>query len=155
MTGNKKLKAFALAGLFAAATAVGQPAAIAAPLVDQTIVGPIGGAEICVAGRCRTVEGIKNLHVSVDVTPGLLTAPVVTTGSAPGCTANINLAVFATAPALSGGSITPLVEFDRTDKNGAVIPGSHTVIGGTPVAVPPLSPMLPNPLLSVCAALLN
>jgi hypothetical protein len=126
-------------------------AASAAPLVDQTIDGPIGGAQVCVIESCfDEVQGVANLRIVVDVTPGTVAPPVLTTGSAPGCTANINVALFATTAALGAGSATVTVTYDRTDMNGNIL-GSET-LGGTPVVLPPVLGTT-VPLASVCATL--
>lgn len=143
-------------GLIATATVaiplLAPSAASAAPLVDRTIAGPIGGAQVCVIKSCfNEVQGVANLRIVVDVTPGTVAPPVLTTGSAPGCTANINVALFATTAALGAGSATVTVTYDRTDKNGNVV-GSET-LGGTPVVLPPVLGTT-VPLASVCATLL-
>lgn len=134
-----------------AALVLGQSTAFAAPLVDQTIAGPIGGAEVCAAGQCAEAEGISNVRIVVEQTGPTVTRPAIFTGSAPGCTANINVALFATSPGVGGASVTPTVTFDRTDKNGNVV-GSGSV-GGTAVLVPSV-PGMTVPVASVCATLL-
>lgn len=127
----------------------GSAPALAAPLVDVTVAGPVGGAEICVAGTCAPeVQGVANLRIVVDGGAPTVAPPSVSTGTAPGCTANVNRAVFVTTPGVSGVAVTPTVTFDQTDKNGNVV-GSRT-LGGTPVPLPAL-PGLIIPLVSVCA----
>ncbi len=145
---------FAVAGVVASSVALLQGPALAdTTLVDQTIPGPIGGAQVCVLGtNCATTQGIANVHVLVTVQgAGLLTPPALTPGSAPGCTTNVNLALFVTTPGVSG-TLHTAVSFVRTDKNGNVIPGSETTItSDVPVTTPP---SLTLPLASVCATIL-
>jgi len=124
--------------------------AYAAPLVDRTIAGPIGGAQICVAGVCAPeVQGIANIRILVDQT-GTLTPPAITTGTVAGCTANLNISVNATSVGVVGASVTPTVTFDRTDRNGNVV--SSQTLGGLPVALPNAAGQMVQ-LISVCAAL--
>jgi len=143
----------AAAGLaLLAGVAATQSPVLADPLVDVTVAGPVGGAEICVLANCAPeVLGVANLRVVVDAGSPAATPPAVTMGLAPGCTANVNKAVFVTTPGVVGITITPTVTFDRTDKNGNVV-GSET-LGGTPVPLPPV-PGVTLPLFSICATVL-
>lgn len=81
--------------------------------------------------------------------PGL-TLPLLSLGTAPSCTANVNLAVFMTTLG-ADGTLHTVIEYDRTDMNGNVIPGSHETIAND------ISATLGSqtiPLVSICATIL-
>lgn len=124
-------------------------------LVDETISQPIGGAEICAVEKCLPeLEGVKNVHLKATYTGSGVTEPTLTQVSAPGCTANVNVAYRLTTGSAGPGVVTVLVEFDRTDKNGNVIPGSHHSLTAK-VAVPGTTSKTVDPLVSVCGTALN
>ncbi len=113
-------------------------------LIDVMVPGPVSGAQICISlvPGCIEVQGVANLHVMASVNLTSPTVPLITPAHAPGCAARVHIGVTIT-PGLASGSVTVLVEFDRTDPNGNVVPGSHTTIaesmpftaGGPPVTV--------------------
>ncbi len=149
---RKCLKPAVAALVMVAGVAAGQSPALADTLVDLTIAGPIGGAQVCVVTACPPeVLGVANVRIVVTTGTLTLTPPVVTVGSAPGCTANVNKAVFVTTPGVAGAAVTVTVTFDQTDKNGNVV--ASRTIGPIPVLLPPV-PGLTIPLASVCASLL-
>lgn len=133
--------------------ATGTAAAAPTTLVDQTIDKKLGGAQVCVVEKCLPeVQGITNVHLKATFDGPAVSRPAVEQVSAPGCTANVNLAYkLTTAGAGPGGTLTALVEFDRTDKNGNVIPGSHNVVRTTVVIVAGAPAKTINPLVSLCA----
>lgn len=141
----------------AAATAVSvlllqAPALADTTLIDQTLPGPLGGAQVCALAYCLApVDGITNVRItSVLQGAGVTSPPSLRTGSAPGCTANINVALFIATPGV-GGTLHTAIEFDRTNMNGNVIPGSHEVIAKD-IAVAAASQSVP--LASICATTL-
>ncbi len=120
-------------------------------LADVTLPYPLGGAEVCVVGSCvPPVDGITNVHFSAVLQGAGVTMPALTTGSAPGCTANVNIAVFLKTLGVDG-TLRTTVEFDRTDMNGNVIAGSHEVITKN-ISLGLASQTIP--LASVCATIL-
>jgi hypothetical protein len=127
------------------------PASADTTLADVTLPFALGGAQVCVVGSCApAIDGITNVHFYAVMRGSGVTLPLLTAGTAPGCTANLNLAVFMTTLGIAG-TVHTVVEFDRTDMNGNVIPGSHQVIAKD------VSTTLANqslPLASVCATLL-
>jgi hypothetical protein len=137
------LVAAALAGSVVLAPGLAS-AATGNALIDVTVAGPVGGSQTCIspAPGCVEVQGVANLHVVASVSLTSPTGPLITPAHAPGCTASINIGATIT-PVLASGTVTVLVEFDRTDPRGHVIPGSHTTIsdsmpfsaGGPPVTV--------------------
>jgi hypothetical protein len=132
--------------------AIQTPALADTTLVDQTLPGPIGGAQLCVAGACLPpVDGVRNVRVRVVARGTGIVPPLVVPGSAPGCTANVNLALRVLTP---GIGLTPhaTLSFDRSDRNGAVVPGSHQVVeGDVPVSLSTIG----IPVASICAAVLG
>ena len=127
------------------------PASADTTLADVTFPFPLGGAQVCVVGACApAIDGITNVHLYASMRGSGVTLPAFTIGGAPGCTANVNLAVFMTTPGIDG-TLHTVVEFDRTDMNGNVIPGSHEII------VNDVSAALASqsiPLVSICARIL-
>jgi hypothetical protein len=103
-------------------------------IIDQTVAGPVGGARICADTTCQDVQGIANLHVKSALNTTSLTPPAVTTSTQPGCTANIDIQVNVTTVGITG-TLDTTVEFDRTDRNGHVVPGSHTSLPVPSVAI--------------------
>jgi hypothetical protein len=128
------------------------PALADTTLIDQTLPGPLGGAQVCVVGYCSfQVHGITNVRIYSTLQGGGVTSPPsLRTGSAPGCTANVNVAVTVATPGI-GGTLHTVIEFDRTDMNGNVLSGSHEAIAKD-VAVEAASQSVP--LASVCATIL-
>lgn len=127
------------------------PAMADTTLADVTFPFPLGGAQVCVVGTCAPpIDGITNVHLyAVLRGPGLV-LPLPSLGPAPGCTANLNLAVFMTTLG-ANGTLHTVVEYDRTDMNGHVIPGSHQIIAND------ISAALASqtiPLVSACATIL-
>lgn len=140
-----------LATTVACALLMQTPALADTTLVDQTLPGPVGGAQVCVVGVCAApVNGITNVRISAVVQGGAILPPALTTGTAPGCTANANVGLFLTTPGI-GGVVHTSVSFDRTDMNGNVISGSHeTIQKDVPVGLGSQA----VPLASVCATIL-
>ena len=127
------------------------PAMADTTLVDQSVPGPIGGAQICAVGVCAPpANGITNVRIKATTGGTGIGSPGIATGSAPGCTANVNVAAFAVVPGF-GGTVHATVSWDRTDMNGNVIPGSHESITQD---VDASWTSLSVPLASVCATVL-
>ena len=127
------------------------PALADTTLSDITIPYPIGGAQVCLAGTCAPpIEGITNVHIYVVLRgPGMI-RPVPSLGTAPDCTTDVNLAVFMTTLG-ARGTLHTVVEYDRTDVNGDVIPDSHEIITND-ISASLVSQTIP--LVSVCATIL-
>lgn len=127
------------------------PAMADTTLADVTLPFPLGGAQVCIVGSCvPPISGITNVRFYAVARGNGVTLPSLSAGTAPGCTANVNLAVFVATPGVDGTLHTE-VSFDHTDMNGNVIPGSHEVIAQD------ISAALASqtiPLVSVCAQLL-
>ena len=136
----------------AGSLAIQAPALADTTLVDQTLPGPLGGAQVCVARTCLpVVTGISNVRLST-VTRGTgIVLPVIVPSSAPGCGANVNLALRLLTPGIAI-TLRVALSFDRTDGNGSVIAGSHqTIEAQVPVDVASIG----VPVASVCAAILR
>ena len=133
-------------------------AAVAAPtvLVDHTVTQTLGGAEICTAGptNCIEVYGVKNVHLKATFEGATTSLPSIERVSAPGCSANINVAFKLTTPGVGpGGKVKALVEYDKTDKNGNII--GHRTLGPVTVLIPvSATPITINPLVSLCGTAL-
>lgn len=125
-------------------------------LVNRTETRSLGGAQICVAANCLPeIQGVKNVHLFAEFNGPDISRPTVTRTSAPGCSANVNIGYkLTTAGVGPGGTLKVLAEFDRTDKNGQVIPGSHQTITRT-VVLPGLTSTTIDPLVSLCASVLE
>ncbi len=126
------------------------PALADTTLVDQTITQKLGGATVCVVTVCVPLQGVANLRVTVVLTEEGVTPPGVATGSAAGCTANVNVAVVLTSPGAQG-TLVVTVSYDRTDQNGNIVPGSHET-KSKEVSAPTVQAQN-VPLASVCATL--
>ena len=127
------------------------PAFADTTLSDVTLPFPLGGAQVCVVGTCAPpIDGITNVHLYAVLQGPGLTLPLPSLGTAPGCTANVNLAVFMTTLG-ADGTLHTVVEYDRTDMNGNVIPGSHEIIAND-ISATLVSQTIP--LVSVCATIL-
>jgi hypothetical protein len=127
------------------------PALADTTLSDVTLPFPIGGAQVCVVGTCAPpIEGITNVHLyTVLQGPGMI-RPLASLDTAPDCTTNVNLAVFMMTLG-ARGTLHTVVEYDRTDMNGDVIPGSHEIIAND-ISATLVSQTIP--LVSVCATIL-
>lgn len=127
-----------------AGSLLGVGAADATTLTVLDLIGPFGGAEICVESVCTPVDGVKNVLVTVTAASTLGSAPVVsqTNGGAPGCTAVVNKTV-TVDPGTSSALVH--VEFTPSDKNGNA--SGPTVSVDLPV--PPLG--FPK-TITVCAS---
>lgn len=132
-------------------------ASAATTLVDQTIDKSLGGAELCLVEKCLPeIKGVKNLHILATFDGPSASTPTITRVSAPGCTANVNVGFALTTPGAGpGGVVNVLVEFDRTDKNGNVIPGSHKKLTGKVVVTASATPKTIDPLVSACGSALE
>ncbi|MGH9280697.1 MAG: hypothetical protein ACRD12_21720 [Acidimicrobiales bacterium] len=117
-------------------------------ILDQTVPGPVGGAQVCIDTTCQTVQGVANLHVRATLNTSGITPPTITTSSQPGCTANVNAQVNVTTIGVSG-TLDTVVEFDKTDQNGTVV--GHATLPIPAVALT-LAPQTHS--VSVCARLL-
>jgi len=110
--------------------------------ISVSFPGPVGGSQTCInPGSCVTLDGISNLDVSATVDVSGLVAPLVTLGTAPHCTADINVTATITPAALGSASVTVTVSYDKTNANGQTIgTGGFTktislTAGGTPVTI--------------------
>lgn len=143
------------AGAFAVLAAT---SAVAAPttLVDHTVTQALGGAEICAAGpsNCIEVYGVKNVRLLATYDGPATSAPSISSVSAPGCTANVNVAFKLTSAGVGpGGKVKARVEYDKTDKNGTVV--GHRTLGPITILLPSAAPVTVNPLVSVCGTALG
>lgn len=138
------------------ATATSAGAANPAVLLDVRESRSIGGAQVCVAAACLPeIPGVTNIHLRVAFDGLDLSIPEVRRTPAPDCTANLNIAYALTTPGLAaGGTLSLLAEFDRTDKNGDIIPGSHQTITQD-LPLPAILPTTVDPLVSVCGSVLQ
>ena len=121
-------------GLASAATGVA--------LLNLALPGPVGGSQTCISGDCITLKGVADLRVSASVKITALGVPLVTPARAAGCSSLVDVGA-TVHPGTTSGTVTVTVQYDRTDANGHVIPGSHTTVtrtialqaGGPPVTV--------------------
>lgn len=126
-----------------------------APVVDHTVEAPVGGAEICVAEECLPeLEGVRNVQLLATYEGMSPDAPEIDSTDAPGCTANVDVAFRLRWAGAGPGTLRLLVEFDRTDRNGALVPGSHTTLERD-LLLPAGAPYEKDPLLSLCGTLLD
>ncbi|HEU5002726.1 MAG TPA: hypothetical protein VFW71_08110 [Actinomycetota bacterium] len=114
----------------------GSAQAASIPLVNLTIPGPIGGVNVCVDTNCVPVNGVANVHIGLSLDAATIALlPIVSFGTQPGCTANVDLAVTITSPGISG-VLDGVISFDITNYNGQVIGSKSIPIGPLPVGVP-------------------
>lgn len=115
-----------IAGLATAAAALtlATPPALAGGekvLVDETLPGPLGGAQLCLLGRCLPeIKGIDNVRVVISRDGPDLEGPGLVNASQPDCTADINVGYTATTPG-GQGALYVDVTYDVVDKNGNVV----------------------------------
>lgn len=127
----------------------GSAQAASIPLVNLSIPGPIGGFKACVDTSCVPVAGVSNVHIVVSLDAATITlVPIVTFGTQPGCTGNIDLAVTVTTPGISG-VLDGYISFNTDDANGTVTGTKVIPISALPVGVPSLSHTF-----SLCGSLL-
>lgn len=118
------------------------------PLVNLTIPGPIGGVNVCVDTTCVPVAGVSNVHIVVSLDAANVTLlPLVSFGTQPGCTADVDLAVTITTPGISG-VLDGYISFNITDRNGNPVGSKVIPLTALPIGIPSLTHSV-----SLCGAL--
>jgi hypothetical protein len=139
------LRALPVAGVLASGLALAPGLASAATgtsVLSLALPGSLGGTQTCISGNCVTLNGVANLQISASAQVNALGIPLVTPAHAAGCSALVDVGA-TIHPGLTSGSVTVTLQYDRTNPNGHVIPGSHTSVtqtvalrvGGPPVTV--------------------
>lgn len=150
---NLLIRPAAVAGAVSAITLATALTAVAAPttVLDETLVGPFAGAELCLVEACIPLKGIKNLRITASYEGAVESLPAFEKKAHPSCTANVQTHYkMTTSRSGQPGSVALQVTYDRSDKNGNTIPGSGSSVqrtlpvGGTVVRTF-------DPLVSFCS----